>query len=229
MIKKTIAAIGILIGLGFMLVPYDALLLYKSKRNFDTSPEPRGDEMVKKSLYSAKATKSRTNIFVIQKHNASHLHYDFRLEIDGVLKSWAVPKGPSTDPHDKRLAMETEDHPMDYANFEGEIPEGNYGAGQVIIWDHGTFDNIKEKDGKSISLQTCYKNGQIEVDLHGKKLQGGYALIRTAPEDAKKWLLIKMRDEHADARRNPVSTEQQSVVSGKTIEEIATTKKKLKT
>jgi len=220
MIKKIIAVIALLIGLGFMLIAYGSLVTYKSKRNFDTSPEPKGDSMPKK--------RSSKPIFVIQKHDASHLHYDFRLEIDGVLKSWAIPKGPSTDPHDKRLAMETEDHPMEYAKFEGIIPEGNYGAGSVIIWDHGTFDNIKEKDGKKIPLKQCYKNGQIEVTLHGKKLHGGYALIRTKSDDNKKWLCIKMRDEYADARRNPVSTQPESVVSGKTVEEIAKTKKKLK-
>jgi DNA ligase D-like protein (predicted 3'-phosphoesterase) len=229
MIKKVIAVTALLIGLGFMLIPYDALLIYKSKRNFDISPEPKGDSMPTKKSSSAKASADKSkNIFVIQKHDATNLHYDFRLEIDGVLKSWAVPKGPSTDPADKRLAMETEDHPMDYATFEGVIPEGHYGAGPVIVWDTGTFDNIKEKDGKKIPLKQCYKNGQIEVDLHGKKLQGGYALIRTAPEDAKKWLLIKMRDEHADARRNPVSSQPESVLSGKTIKELQATKKKLK-
>lgn len=221
MIKKALVIIALLIGLGFMLIPYDALLLYKTKRNFSVSPEPKGNSM---------ATTKNKPIFVIQKHNASHLHYDFRLEIDGVLKSWAIPKGPSTDPHDKRLAMETEDHPMDYATFEGMIPEGEYGAGSVIVWDTGTFDNIKEKDGKTVPLKQCYKNGQIEVNLHGKKLQGGYALIRTQSDDMKKWLCIKMRDEYADARRNPVSSQPESVISGKTIEDIEAheSKKKLK-
>lgn len=133
-------------------------------------------------------------IFVIQKHNASHLHYDFRLEISGVLKSWVVPKGPSTDPHDKRLAIQTEDHPIDYATFEGIIPEGQYGAGSVIIWDKGTFENIKEKDGVLISLEDSYKNGQIEVRLNGEKIHGDYALIRTDSDSATKWLLIKMRE-----------------------------------
>lgn len=232
MVKKIVVAIALLIGLGFMLIPYDALLSYKSKRNFAVSPEPKGDVMSKSSFAKASADTPTHNspIFVVQKHDASHLHYDFRLEINGVLKSWAVPKGPSTDPHDKRLAVETEDHPMSYATFEGVIPEGEYGAGPVIVWDTGTFDNIKEKDGKQIPLPQCYKNGQIEVDLHGKKLQGGYALIRTNGDDAKKWLLIKMRDAHADARRNPVSSQPESVISGKTIQEIeeaATTKKKL--
>ena len=121
--------------------------------------------------------------------------------------------------------METEDHPMSYANFEGMIPEGNYGAGSVIVWDTGTFTNIKEKDGKPIPLAQCYKNGQIEVNLHGKKLQGGYALIRTAGDDMKKWLCIKMRDDYADARRNPVSSQPESVISGKTIEDIESKKK----
>lgn len=217
MIKKAIAITALLIGLGFMLIPYDALLLYQNKRNFKTSPEPRGNSMNK--------PKDKP-IFVIQKHDASHLHYDFRLEMNGVLKSWAIPKGPSTDPSEKRLAMETEDHPLDYATFEGVIPEGAYGAGPVIVWDTGTFENIKEKNGKKVPLKDCYNNGQIEVNLHGKKLQGGYALIRT-DKNLKKWLCIKMRDEHADARRNPVSSQPESAISGKTIETIKS-KKKLK-
>jgi len=217
MIKKAIAITAILIGLGFMLIPYDALLLYKNKRNFTISPEPQGSHVTNKS--------SLHPIFVIQKHNASHLHYDFRLEMDGVLKSWAIPKGPSTDPHDKRLALETEDHPLDYATFEGIIPEGEYGAGSVIVFDKGTFDNIKEKDGKIVPLKDCYNNGQIEVNLHGKKLQGGYALIRTNSDDMKKWLCIKMRDDYADARRNPISSQPESVISGKTIEDLESKKK----
>jgi len=216
MIKKTLIVVAILIGIGCIVSkPDNSLKEYKKKRDFKETPEP----------YSAKATKGKPkksknkNIFVIQKHDASHLHYDLRLEINGVLKSWAVPKGPSTDPHEKRLAIETEDHPMEYATFEGVIPEGHYGAGPVIVWDNGTFDNIKEKDGKIVPLNQCYKNGQIEVDLHGKKLQGGYALIHTASnDDKKKWLLIKMKDEFADARRSPVESEPESVISGKTIE-----------
>ena len=202
MIKKTIAIIALLIGLGFMLIPYDALLLYKNKRDFTVSPEPQGSTM------PSKTTDTKHPIFVIQKHNASHLHYDFRLEMDGVLKSWAVPKGPSTNPHDKRLAIETEDHPMGYATFEGIIPEGQYGAGSVIVWDTGTFTNIK-KNG--------YTDGHIEVELHGKKLHGKYALIRTAG-DEKKWLLIKMHDEYADEKHDIVDKLPESVLSGKTIE-----------
>jgi DNA ligase D-like protein (predicted 3'-phosphoesterase) len=156
MIKKSIAIIALLIGLGFMLIPYDALLLYKNKRNFTISPEPQGNTM----------TSHKHPIFVVQKHDASHLHYDFRLEINGTLKSWAIPKGPSTNPADKRLAIETEDHPMSYATFEGTIPAGEYGAGTVKIWDSGTFNNIKEKDGQKIPIADCYKNGHIEIETY---------------------------------------------------------------
>jgi DNA ligase D-like protein (predicted 3'-phosphoesterase) len=227
-LKKVVAIIALMIGLGFVMIPYDILELYKSKRDFEVSPEPTGKSVTRK--------KSEKPLFVIQKHNARHVHYDFRLEIDGVLKSWAVPKGPSTDPHDKRLAIETEDHPIEYATFEGIIPEGHYGAGSVIVWDTGTFENLKEKDGIPVLLKDSYKNGQIEVRLHGTKLQGGYALIRTDSDDGRKWLLIKMRDEYADARRSPVATQLESVLSGKTNDQLegdtsrhhATVKKKLK-
>ncbi len=225
MVKKIITLIALMIGLGFIMIPYisyDALKLYNKKRDFSVSPEPAGKRI--------KIKKGEESIFVIQKHNASHLHYDFRLEINGVLKSWAIPKGLSTDPHDKRLAIETEDHPMEYATFEGIIPEGNYGAGSVIVWDTGTFESIKKKDGKIVSLEDSYKNGQIEVRLNGKKLQGGYALIKTAPDDGKnKWLCIKMNDEFADARRNPVATEPESVLSGKTTEQLEGSSQKTKT
>lgn len=201
-------------------------ILKKTKiKNNQYDPENNVTISAQLERTNMKKTKTKHPIFVIQKHDATNLHYDFRLEIDGILKSWAIPKGPSTDPQDKRLAMETEDHSMEYATFEGVIPEGHYGAGPVIVWDHGTFTNIKEKDGKQISLKQCYKTGQIEVDLHGKKLQGGYALIRTKNDNTKKWLLIKMHDQHADARRNPVNSQPESVLSGKKIEEIETIKK----
>src|SRR5579863_1464531 len=183
-IKIIIAAIAVLISVGFVMVPYDKLKSYKKRRDFTVSPEPSGKKVSKKS---------KKPIFVIQKHNASHLHYDFRLEIDGVLVSWAVPKGPSTDPSTKHLAVQTEDHPMDYATFEGMIPEGHYGAGSVIVWDTGTYENIKEKDGKLVPIEKCYKNGRIEIFLHGKKLQGGYALIKAENLKEGEWLLIKMR------------------------------------
>lgn len=201
-----------------MSMTHSKLKQYHQRRDFDVTSEPRGD--------NTKDTKIHNPIFVIQKHSAHSLHYDFRLEIDGVLKSWAIPKGPSTDPKQKHLAIPTEDHPLEYAQFEGIIPEGEYGAGQVIVWDTGTFNNIKEKNGKIIPLSECYKRGTIEVFLEGKKLQGGYALIQTnlTPDNKPKWLLIKMRDKYADARRNPVSTQPDSVLSGKTIE----SKKKVK-
>ena len=161
--------------------------------------------------------------FVVHEHDASHHHFDFRLEVDGVLASWAVPRGPSTDPREKRLAIRVEDHPLDYRNFEGVIPEGEYGAGAVIVWDRGTFRNASTDDeGESIPLARALKRGSATVVLHGKKLRGGYDLVhaRVGGEE-KNWLLIKVDDDEADARRNPVSTEPESVKSGKTIREVA--------
>ncbi|MEX0849034.1 MAG: DNA polymerase ligase N-terminal domain-containing protein [Candidatus Dependentiae bacterium] len=189
----------------------NVLKTYKAKRDFTSSPEPIGDALAKK------LKKSKKPIFVIQKHDASHLHYDFRLEIEGVLVSWAIPKGPSPDPRVKRLAIQTEDHPLDYAYFEGIIPEG-YGAGEVMVWDLGTYENIKD-----ISMAKSLKEGRIEVFLEGQKLQGGYALIRTkyGKDDSKKnWLFIKMKDDYADARKNPVSTKDYSVLTGRTLKQI---------
>lgn len=157
----------------------------------------------------------RAPIFVIQKHDATSLHYDFRLEVDGVLKSWAVPKGPSTDPRDRRLAMEVEDHGLDYADFEGVIGAG-YGAGAVIVWDTGTYDNLSDEP-----MAQALEHGTARVWLHGEKLRGGYTLRRTAGASKPKWLLTKRRDEEADARRNPVGSEPRSVLSGRTIEAVA--------
>ena len=185
---------------------------YASKRDFDRTPEPEGN---------GRRTDGDDPCFVIQKHDASSLHYDLRLEIDGTLKSWAVPKGPSTDPADKRLAIPTEDHPLDYADFEGVIPEDQYGGGTVLVWDRGTFRNITEKDGELQPLDQAWKNGHLLVELHGEKISGGYALQRTGSGDDANWLLIKMDDDAADARRNPVSTEPDSVLSGRSIEDIA--------
>lgn len=158
--------------------------------------------------------------FVIQKHAARSLHYDFRLEAEGVLKSWAVPKGPSTDPLQKRLAMQVEDHALEYAGFEGVIPKSGYGAGAVIVWDHGTYRNLTKSKGNELSVSDGVDRGHISVWLEGKKLQGGYALTRVGSGRQERWLLVKMRDEGADARRNPVSTQPESVISGKTIEEL---------
>jgi len=158
-------------------------------------------------------------IFVIQKHAATTLHYDFRLEVDGVLKSWAVPKGPSTDPREKRLAMAVEDHDLAHANFEGVI-EGERRTSAVIVWDTGPYRNRTERDGSGIPIDRALADGHAVVELEGRKLRGRYALTRTDTEPRERWLLVKVRDEAADARRDPVSTEPESVLSGRTIEEI---------
>lgn len=190
----------------------DALKQYRKRRNLERSPEPVG---------RVKKRRSRKLLFVIQKHAARSLHYDVRLEIDGVLVSWAVPKGPSTNPRVKRLAIRTDDHPIEYAKFEGVIPEDSYGAGTVMIWDIGTYENIKmNDDGELVPMGQCLKRGRIEVFLTGEKLQGGYAFIKTALSGNDQWLMIKMRDAYADARRNPVSTEQKSAVTNRTMTEI---------
>jgi DNA ligase D-like protein (predicted 3'-phosphoesterase) len=156
----------------------------------------------------------------VQKHDASTLHYDFRLEAGGVLKSWAVPKGPSLKPKDKRLAVPTEDHPVRYADFEGVIPEGEYGAGPVIVWDRGTYRNLSEDGGEEIPVEKAVDRGHVKVWLEGEKLTGGFALTRAGRGKKPRWLLVKMKDDGADARRNPVSTEPRSVLSGKTIDEL---------
>ena len=184
---------------------------YEKMRNLARSGEPSGGE--------PRADGKR--VFVIQAHDASTMHYDFRLEVDGVLASWAVPKGPSTDPRDKRLAIRTEDHPLDYADFEGVIPEGEYGAGTVIAWDAGTFENVTEKDGQPVDMADALSHGHVVVRLNGQKLAGGYALQRIQSGDKEQWLLIKTDDDAADARRNPVSTETKSVKSGRTLAEVA--------
>jgi DNA ligase D-like protein (predicted 3'-phosphoesterase) len=184
---------------------------YEKKRDLKRSPEPST---------ARRRQRSKKPRFVVQKHDARSLHYDFRLEAGGTLKSWAVPKGPSTDPREKRLAMPTEDHPLDYADFEGVIPEGHYGAGPVIVWDRGSYRNLTERDGEEVPIEEALNGGHAVVWLEGEKLRGGYALTRTGKGERERWLLVKRRDEEADARRNPVSTQAESVLSGKTIEEI---------
>jgi DNA ligase D-like protein (predicted 3'-phosphoesterase) len=189
-----------------------AMKRYEQKRDFSRTPEPRA---------GAPKPHAGKPIFVVQKHAATHLHFDLRLEIDGVLKSWAVPKGPSTDPHEKRLAIQTEDHPLEYAGFEGVIPEGEYGGGTVMVWDRGTWDNITEKQGKLRSPAAALRAGHLLFRLHGKRLQGGYALQRIGGGEKPQWLLIKMSDAAADARRNPAATARTSVKSGRTLAAIA--------
>src|ERR1700758_1836133 len=166
-----------------------SLSLYTKKRNFKRTPEPSGRGIKSKSGLS----------FVVQRHKASHLHYDFRLEMDGVLKSWAVPKGPSLNPGDKRLAMMVEDHPYNYKNFAGVIPEGNYGAGIVEIWDEGKYadpDNSDKKEAEK-KLKAGLKEGNIKFRLFGKKLKGEFALVKLRGKQEHAWLLIKHKDEYA--------------------------------
>lgn len=184
---------------------------YRRHRDFRKTPEPaRG------------GGRHDGRRFVIQKHRASSLHYDFRLEIGGVLVSWAVPKGLSTDPGERHLAIRTEDHPRAYADFEGVIPEGEYGAGPVMVWDAGRYRNLRARKGPhSRSMERSLDEGLIEVWLEGEKLEGGYALKRTRKGKKSRWLIVKMNDEHADARRRPTSTQTDSVKTGRSLDEIA--------
>ena len=187
---------------------------YKEKRTLTKTPEPAGGKPDKKALK-----------FVVQKHAASHLHYDFRLEMEGVLKSWAVPKGPSTDPSVKRLAMMVEDHPYDYGTFEGIIPEGNYGAGTVMVWDEGTYEASEllgaDKKIQDKNLRHQLYAGKIKFILKGKKLKGEYVLIKAHGRGENAWLLIKIKDENAS--KVDILSKDKSVMSGKTLEEIAMT------
>lgn len=195
-----------------------ALEKYKQKRSFNITPEPTGGKGTKTDLH-----------FVVQKHAASHLHYDFRLEMEGVLKSWAVPKGPSTDPEVKRLAMMVEDHPYDYRTFEGIIPAGQYGGGTVIVWDEGTFEaadvqkNTKKEQEKYL-LHGLHA-GKIKFNLHGKKLKGQFALVKAPGRGENAWLLMKLDDKYAS--KEDITKKDKSVVSGKTIETIAETSNKV--
>ncbi len=189
----------------------DALKRYREKRDFSRTPEPSGDR---------EGALARP-IFVVQKHDARTLHYDVRLEADGVLKSWAVPKGPSTDPKERRLAVRTEDHPLGYAEFEGVIPEGEYGAGVVLVWDRGTYRNLTERGGREVPVSEAIESGHVKVWLEGEKIRGGYSLVRFRGGRGEGWLLVKMDDGEADARKDLTSTEPRSVLTGRTLEEIA--------
>jgi len=175
---------------------------YKKKRHFKKTPEP-GPE---------KKTSDTGRLFVVQKHRASHVHYDFRLETDGVLKSWAVPKGPSMDPAVKRLAMQVEDHPVDYADFEGVIPEGEYGGGTVMVWDYGVYASENTNN-----VSAAIAKGELKFVVLGKKLKGSFALVRTRE---RQWLLIKHRDEYAE-EGEITSSAPFSVFTKRTLAEIA--------
>jgi bifunctional non-homologous end joining protein LigD len=184
---------------------------YQSKRNFVRTPEP-ADSM---------ANSSESLHFVVQKHQASRLHYDFRLELDGVLKSWAVPKGPSLDPQVKRLAMMVEDHPLDYRSFEGIISPGNYGAGTVMVWDAGTYQvpGARDRAEDERRARDGLAQGHLHFILHGTKLRGAFDLIKLRRGEQNAWLLVKDRD--AFATTEPIPDDDRSVLTGRTMQQIA--------
>jgi bifunctional non-homologous end joining protein LigD len=184
----------------------DLLKSYREKRELSKTPEPSAEL----------AEKSDEPIFVVQKHDASNLHYDLRIESEGILKSWAVPKGPSMDPSVKRLAVPTEDHPMAYADFEGVIPEGHYGAGTVIVWDRGVYENLKVDS----NIMDNLKEGHVTVMLRGEKLVGGFALIRTGGDKKPRWLFFKMKDEDAKPGSDIIKEKPNSVKTGRSLEEV---------
>lgn len=190
-----------------------ALEKYNQKRDFKKTAEPKG----------VKAARGKALRFVIQKHDASHLHYDFRIEMDGVMKSWAVPKGPSMNPADKRLAMQVEDHPISYNSFEGHIPEGEYGGGNVIVWDNGTYHSLLTEDPKESEKEFLkgLESGSLKFVLEGKKLHGEFALFRFKGKDTngKQWMLIKHKDKFAsidDVTADPRSVLSERMLIGRT-------------
>jgi len=188
-----------------------SLKTYRKKRNFRHTPEPKG---------KSTGGRSKKPIFVIQKHAARQLHYDFRLQLGRALKSWAVPKGPSLNPSDKRMAVEVEDHPLGYAKFEGVIPKGEYGAGTVMIWDKGSYRNVTKKNNKEVPITRALRNGHLTIELDGGKIEGRYALSRIVKGKKPRSLLVKVKDAKADARQNPVKSENKSAVSGRTMKQI---------
>lgn len=199
-----------------------SLSTYKKKRSFNKTPEPSGTKTEGKKAAGKKKAAAGELHFVVQKHDATRLHYDFRLEMEGVLKSWAIPKGPSLNPQDKRLAMMVEDHPYDYKDFEGIIPEGNYGAGTVIVWDEGTYEPIEfqgdpQKAEKHL-LQQLHK-GSLKIVLHGHKLKGEFALVQIKSSEDNAWLLIKHNDKYAS--QTDVTKKDKSVQSGMNLEKVA--------
>jgi DNA ligase D-like protein (predicted 3'-phosphoesterase) len=192
----------------------DALADYRSKRDLGRSPEPSGER---------RGPARNEPIFVVHRHAARSEHYDFRLEVDGVLKSWAVPRGLSTDPREKRLAIRVEDHPLEYATFEGVIPEGQYGAGGVIVWDTGTYRNRTRRDGDEVPIERALDDGHVVVELHGEKLRGGFALTRRGNDrrGRERWLLVKKRDEEAAPGFDVLASRPESVLSGRTVDQVA--------
>jgi DNA ligase D-like protein (predicted 3'-phosphoesterase) len=222
-------------------VPKRSLAEYEKKRDFSKTREPAPKRVApggapshksQRRQAKSRAPRRRHPRFSIQKHSATSLHYDLRLEVDGVLASWAVPKGPSVNPADKRLAVRTEDHPLEYLEWEGVIPKGQYGAGPMIVWDRGVFQNVSEtRRGEPMDLPEAIEKGDVKIVMLGEKIRGAYALVRTSPpqrvapgsapsHQREQWLMIKKRDEGADARRRPTSTQPESVLSGRTIEQL---------
>jgi bifunctional non-homologous end joining protein LigD len=190
--------------------PEGGLRRYRAKRDFAKTPEPAGEGA------GAQGAVGAPGLYVIQKHHAGHLHYDLRLESGGVLKSWAVPKGPSLDPAEKRLAVEVEDHPLDYASFEGTIPEGEYGAGSVIVWDRGTY-----RPQGGTGFEAMLEKGAIKIEIAGEKLRGGFALVRTRFGGKKtNWLLIKEKGAGARPGSDITAEAPLSVLSGRDVDEV---------
>ena len=184
---------------------------YRKKRDFSKTSEPMGSGETKtegKPRYS------------IQKHRAKRLHYDLRLEVGDVLRSWAIPKGPSLDTKTKRLAVPTEDHPLEYIDFEGMIPEGEYGAGTVIVWDIGTYENTTRADGAAVPIAEALERGHATFILSGEKLLGGYALTRTGRGKNERWILVKMKDDFARPDLDILEEEPDSALTGRSVDEV---------
>lgn len=189
----------------------EKLEAYRQKRDFAKTSEPSGS--------GRRKTEGKPR-YSIQKHRSKRLHYDLRLEVEGVLKSWAIPKGPSVDTREKRLAVPTEDHPLDYIDFEGTIPEGEYGAGSVIVWDIGTYENTTKIDGEEVPMTEALGKGHTTVNLSGKKLEGGYALTRTGQGKNERWILVKMKDDFAKPDLDILEAEPNSALTGRSVDEV---------
>jgi DNA ligase D-like protein (predicted 3'-phosphoesterase) len=190
----------------------DRLRDYHGKRDFGRTGEPRGQR-------TSTGDEPR---FVVQIHDARTLHFDFRLQVDDVLKSWSIPKGPSDDPRDKRLAVPTEDHPLEYEEFEGVIPAGEYGGGTVIVWDHGTYEPLShDRKGRSVDFGESLEHGHAKFRLHGSKLHGEYALTRFRDGKDESWLLVKASERHAPGHGTPDPRRARSVRSGRTLAQVA--------
>ncbi|HET8575418.1 MAG TPA: DNA polymerase ligase N-terminal domain-containing protein [Candidatus Paceibacterota bacterium] len=178
----------------------------------------------KKSEYHRKTMQERKPIFLIQKHDTNGVHYDFRLEIGGYLKSWMIPDGPSLAPSERRRALEMEEKSFEGISFEGYLPDGDHGEGLVMMWDHGTYKNLGKEKENDVSIEKMYEGGEVRVFLEGEKLRGGFMLLcpdmeETNPE-RREWILIKIKDKEADARKKPINSQPKSVLSGKTLEQM---------